>query len=171
MGRSIFLLLVLTLFSANTAAPQIAVKPERVIDPEQVQCLAANIYHEARGESLKGKFAVGHVTLNRVKSTLFPDSICGVVYQAEYKKNGLPKKYRCQFSWYCDGMSDTIFAGDAWKDCFEVASTLINREIQDITHGSTHYYNGKLANPRWAKAYSFVAQIDNHTFHKMEGVL
>ena len=55
--------------------------PEKVVDTQQMNCLAINIYHEARGETVEGKFAVGHVTMNRVNSNRFPNSICKVVYQ------------------------------------------------------------------------------------------
>ena len=86
--------------------------PEKAIDINEMHCLATNIYHEARGESNEGKFAVGNVTMNRVDSNRFPDSICEVVYQAEYRVNWkgdqVPRRHRCQFSWYCDGKSDDI---------------------------------------------------------------
>ncbi len=75
-------------------------------------CLATNIYHEARGESYAGKVAVANVTMNRVTSPKFPNTICDVVYQAQtkenWKGNTVPKRNKCQFSWYCDGKSDDI---------------------------------------------------------------
>lgn len=46
-----------------------------------VQLLAACIYGESRGEPYKGQVAVGAVILNRVKSSKFPNSIAGVIYQ------------------------------------------------------------------------------------------
>ena len=55
---------------------------ESDIDEDELHCLAKNVYHEARGESKAGKLAVAHVTLNRVHSDEFPDTVCGVVYQA-----------------------------------------------------------------------------------------
>ena len=54
---------------------------------ETTDCMTANIYHEARGESLKGQYAVAHVVMNRVHHEQFPNSVCEVVFQ--------PK----QFSW------------------------------------------------------------------------
>ncbi len=54
---------------------------------KQAKCLADNLYHEARGESLAGIKAVASVVLNRVASKRWPNSICKVVYQ------------RKQFSW------------------------------------------------------------------------
>ena len=47
-----------------------------------VMCLALNLYHEARGESLAGNLAVGFVTMNRVADPRYPDTVCGVVKQS-----------------------------------------------------------------------------------------
>ena len=46
---------------------------------EDLRCLAENIYHEARGEPLAGQYAVAEVTMNRVRSREFPNSVCAVV--------------------------------------------------------------------------------------------
>lgn len=151
------------------------------IDINAMHCLATNIYHEARGESIKGKFAVGHVTLNRVASGRYPDNICDVVYQAHMRTNWkgkqVPKRHKCQFSWYCDGKSDDIILKtsegkiikqnlEAWEVSIDVATSLLKHDMFDLTHGATHYYNDKLADPYWADAYMKVAQIDNHVFHR-----
>ena len=66
-----------------------------------VHCLALNIYFEARGEPEKGQHAVGHVVMNRVAHSRYPNSVCGVVHQG-----GEQRLHRCQFSWWCDGQSD-----------------------------------------------------------------
>lgn len=157
--------------------------PEKVVDTQQMNCLAINIYHEARGETVEGKFAVGHVTMNRVNSNRFPNSICKVVYQAELRTNWrgdkVPKRHRCQFSWYCDGKSDAIvlktsegkvikYNMEAWEQSLSVASNILKYEIYDTTNGATHYFNDKLADPYWAKAFVQVASIENHVFHRME---
>ena len=63
-------------------------------------CMAAALYHEARGESTMGQLAVARVILNRARSRAYPNSICGVVYQNAERAN------RCQFSFACDGLSD-----------------------------------------------------------------
>mgnify|MGYP003314693505 CR=1 FL=1 len=64
---------------------------------EEMYCLAKNIYFESRDQPYIGRLAVAQVTMNRVKSEEFPDTICDVVTQ------GGERKHRCQFSWYCDG--------------------------------------------------------------------
>jgi len=157
--------------------------PEKTIDINQMHCLATNIYHEARGESVRGKFAVAHVTMNRVYSDRFPDTVCNVVYQSHMRVNwkgeSVPKRHKCQFSWYCDGKSDAIilktaegkiikYNMNAWEESLKVASMILKHEIHDTTNGATHYFNDKLADPYWADHYVQVAQIDNHVFHRMD---
>ena len=67
--------------------PQPTLKPVDRISSKERDCLAANIYYEARGESVKAQKAVAHVTLNRVKSKQYPKTVCAVVLQNK------------QFSW------------------------------------------------------------------------
>jgi len=65
---------------------------------KQLQCMARNIYWEAASEPFEGKVAVAQVTINRVQSGKFADSVCGVVYQ----KTKFFEKVVCQFSWFCE---------------------------------------------------------------------
>ena len=60
---------------------------------DEVKCLAQNIYFEARDQKTKGQIAVALVTINRVESKRFPNSICKVVYQANRYKDGRLKKF------------------------------------------------------------------------------
>jgi spore germination cell wall hydrolase CwlJ-like protein len=141
------------------------------IDPAQLQCMAANIYHEARGESLAGRYAVAHVTMNRVKHNRFPDTVCDVVYQGEitvsWKGNPLPRRNRCQFSWYCDGRPDTIDAADpAWAESMRIAFRVMRGEQPDPTNGATHYYNHNVVSPAWRNAYALTTVIENHSFYR-----
>ena len=70
-------------------------------------CMALNIYHEAKNQSMLGQIAVGQVVMNRVEDTRFPDNVCDVVTQAvTYKGTDKPVLHKCQFSWYCDGQKD-----------------------------------------------------------------
>lgn len=146
----------------------------------EVECLATNIYHEARGESLEGKIAVAHVTINRVWHHRYPDTVCGVVYQARYytnwKGNLMPKRHQCQFSWYCDGKPDHIVLEDrngnpilpnqrAWRESVEVARGVLAGIYPDNTGGATHYFNPDLANPNWQRVYDYVAMVDSHVFY------
>jgi N-acetylmuramoyl-L-alanine amidase len=161
------------------------VKPsEPDVDEDELQCLAKNIYHEARGESREGKLAVAWVTLNRVHSSRFPDTICKVVYQTKYSKwwkehhNKLvPVRNQCQFSWYCDGLSDriqlTTVEGEpivknvqAWAESQEVAMQAMLGITSDNTGGATFYYNPALADPYWKNHFEYTVAVGDHRFMK-----
>ena len=111
---SIVLLFSLTIFAEPVADANVNVSPKwtyKTIAMEatkQRECLARNIYFEARNEPFAGQFAVAMVTLNRVHDEQFPNSICEVVYQGLHWPSGHPKRDRCQFSWYCDGKVDNV---------------------------------------------------------------
>lgn len=141
------------------------------IDEEELICLAKNIYFEARGENRLGKLAVAHVTINRVNSPRFPGTICNVVYQAVYSKwwyenHGrlVPVRNKCQFSWYCDGKSDTVRNERAWNDSIDVARDVILGLTDDPTHGAKWYYNPDLASPNWSASFVKTAMVGNHKF-------
>ena len=97
----------------------------------ELECLALNIYHEARSESLAGQYAVADVTNNRVESKRYPSTICGVVKQAVLYEWGvqrelfIPKNNMCKFSWYCDGQPDATIEEYAWVRAKEVAGSIL----------------------------------------------
>ena len=128
---------------------------------KQATCLSENIYFEAGHESDEGKLAVAMVTLNRVASPNFPDTICEVVHQ---KINGT-----CQFSWLCD-QSFLVRRSSAVKtqlyyDIREIAIfAMMNYEtIDDMTKGAM-YYHANYVHPPWK--LNVTARIGNHIFYK-----
>ena len=138
-----------------------------VFKQNAVECLAKNIYFEARNESLAGRMAVGQSTLNRVDSPHFPGNICDVVYQGIKHPNGLPKKNKCQYSWWCDGLPDTINNHNSWEESLELARYLTSQKdfIIDITEGAI-FYHATYVNPTWAKSFRKTARIDTHIFYR-----
>ena len=135
---------------------------------QDIECLALNIYWEARSESIDGQYAVGAVVLNRVKDTRFPNTICEIVYQGPiYKsKPELPVRNRCQFSWYCDGKNDNPRNRTAYSVAVTIAETLLKMK-NDIIDGATHYHASYIL-PEWAKTKTKIIQIDNHIFYRWE---
>ena len=130
-------------------------------------CLASNIYWEARNQSLEGKLAVAQVTLNRVESSNYPDTICGVVTQTRYYPSGNIDLHSCQFSWYCDGKKDEPIEtwGFSYEESFELAVKFLQERPTDFTEGSTHYHNTKVS-PFWTTSLEEVVQIEEHIFYK-----
>lgn len=157
---------------------QVMTEPESLIieelpySDEDLQCLALNLYHEARNELDAGLYAVADVTQNRVDDKRWPNSICNVVYQAKTYtgRDGkqYPKKNRCQFSWYCDGRSDNPRPGRSWEKCLHIARMFLTHdEFRGITEGATHYH-ATYVNPRWAtaKGMHVIGQIGEHIFYR-----
>ena len=137
-----------------------------LLDPKQKHCLALNIYFEAAVESTAGKLAVAQVTLNRVNSERYPETICGVIYEGPHTVNGFPKKNMCQFSWYCDGKHDNPNKGKAWRVSQNIAEYVLqNPGMLDITDSATHYYADYIPAPRWAKERDKTVKIDTHIFY------
>ena len=141
---------------------------------EHIQCLAMNMYHEARDQGTAGKLAVSAVVLNRVNDNRFPDNVCEVVLQAQMKpswKTGLPVpiRNRCQFSWYCDGKSDEVKDKKAYQKILDFARLIMHNDIQfvDITDGATHYH-ADYVKPDWAKTKTRTTEIGDHIFYRWE---
>jgi len=126
-----------------------------------LMCLAMNVYHEARSEeSILGQYAVGHVVINRVHSSKWPDDVCSVVHQ------GLNKgKHRCQFSWYCDGKSDKPHEELAWARSLIVADNILSGKVPDVSRGSTHYH-ALYVKPYWSKLLEKTMIYGSHKFYK-----
>jgi len=135
----------------------------------EVYCLAQNIYFESGNQPMVGKIAVSHVVLNRVESSLYPDTICDVIYDAEYRENWLgnmvPVRNRCQFSWFCDGKSDDPVDSKTWIESLLLARRIYDGEWTDITEGATHYHADYIY-PFWADSLNRTTTIDNHIFYK-----
>lgn len=144
------------------------------VTAEDRECLAKNIFFEARNQTLEGRVAVAWVTLNRVEDSSFPGSICRVVHQANRDANGNPIRHQCQFSWYCDGKSDRIpnnpIAQRAWEDAQLIADVV----LLDWARGRTEhspvqnavYYHADYVSPHWARSFTEVVQIDSHIFYE-----
>jgi len=124
----------------------------RIERAKQEQCLALNVYHEARGEPEAGKRAVAEVTLARVaeRST----SICREVYRP------------AQFSWTA---TPTRAHGPAWRDAQRVAAAVLFDEMRgaccEHAKGAT-YYHANSVRPGWARTMERVATIGNHHFYR-----
>jgi len=145
-------------------------------DHEQhVQCLAMNMYHEARDQGTAGRLAVSAVVLNRVKDSRFPNSVCEVVLQGptkeSWKKNGMfyPIRNKCQFSWYCDGVGDEVKDKKTYQKILDLSYLILHNDIQfvDITDGATHYH-ADYVKPSWAKTKTRTTEIGDHIFYRWE---
>ena len=124
-----------------------------------LDCLALNIYHEARGEPREGKIAVGQVVMNRVGDPDFPAGVCAVV-----KQGGERPRNRCQFSWWCDGLSDRPDDAGAWEDSKDLAGKILAGGLQDPTRGALWYHADRVT-PDWQTDIVRQGKIGRHIFY------
>ncbi len=159
--RALIVALIAPAVLAMRPAP-VATTEDRAFDrepfEEKVECLALNVYHEARSEPLKGQVAVAAVILNRVESGQFPDSVCGVVKQGTRSKG-------CQFSWWCDGRKDTPTEKEAWDQARRIAIRTLTGLTDDPTDGALYYHTTKVR-PSWSRKFERTARIGEHLFYK-----
>jgi len=113
----------------------------------ELECLAAAIYHEARGESTEGQLAIGQVVLNRLNSKYFPDNICKVVFQPNQFTGLRSVKYN--------------------KETFANAKKVMQGAAKWLTD-ATHFHTLTVT-PKWASSPQMEprGQIGNHLFYRM----
>ena len=138
-----------------------------MVNSEELECMTKNIYFEAAVEGTAGKLAVAQVTMNRVRSDHYPNTVCKVITQGKHYKNGFPVRDRCQFSWYCDCKHDEPSTrGSMWYESQEIAEyVLTTPDLKDITDGATHYHADYISSPRWAEPRRRTVEIDTHIFY------
>jgi N-acetylmuramoyl-L-alanine amidase len=148
-------------FGTYTISDAQAQEAQIIVSAEQEHCLQQNIFFEARNQSRIGQVSVAWVTLNRVDSTAYPDSICEAVWQNK------------QFSWTHDGKSDTpndnVLEQRAWYTAGIIAEVvLIDWAREDYLRSPIEdavMYHANYVNPYWASSYTQVATVDDHIFY------
>ncbi len=118
---------------AAVALP-LAAAPVRVADEpvsaRDLDCLAAAVYYEARGEPMAGQAAVAQVVLNRARAPSYPKNVCGVVYQGV-------AAHECQFSFACNGAMRRPREMAAWARSKAVASRALGGYVMaDVGHAT-----------------------------------
>ena len=143
------LVFVFTLVSGQREADSDRV---REFHARSLDCLARNVYYEARGESLLGQYAVAEVTMNRRASRFYPKTVCEVVFQRE------------AFSWTSLRNLEEP-DGPAWKRAVRVAEDVYYQRRPATMHGVTHYH-ATYVQPDWSKERQQVARIGKHVFYR-----
>jgi spore germination cell wall hydrolase CwlJ-like protein len=123
----------------------------REFHARSLDCLARNVYYEARGESLAGQYAVAEVTLNRKASPLYPKTVCEVVYQ------------KSAFSW-TEGDLDAP-GGPEWLRAIKVAEEVYYLRRAPALPGVL-YFHATYVHPDWSKERKRVARIGRHVFYR-----
>lgn len=136
--------------------------PKHTYSEREQWCLATGIYFEARGESYRGQVAVAQTIMNRVEHPDYPDTICGVVYQNQHRRNA------CQFSFACDGIADRINEPAAWAQAQEITQTVLNNEIYLTEVADATHYHATYVRPHWARNMDKLAQVGLHVFYRFK---
>lgn len=134
----------------------------RAKEPAQFRCLAQAIYFEARSESEAGQAAVAQVVLNRVLSGLYPNSVCGVVFQNRHRYKA------CQFTFTCEGKSLAIREPGSWATAQRIAREVLEGETYLAKVGGSTHYHATYVSPRWAKRLKRMNKIGTHIFYKLK---
>lgn len=124
-----------------------------------LRCLSEALYFEARGETVRGMFAVAEVILNRVDNPRYPNTVCGVINQ------GTGRKFACQFTYTCDGLAEHIGDPATFRLVSKVAHISLNGKARTLTRGATHYHTTAVS-PSWARAFPHTATIGVHRFYR-----
>jgi Cell Wall Hydrolase len=128
-------------------------------DAAEINCLAEAVYYESRGETFAGQSAVAEVIMNRVNHRVYPDTICGVVYEGSERTTG------CQFSFTCDGSLNRSPRGRAWRRSQLVAEHVAIGFAPPRTRRATHYHTTAV-NPHWSGSLVQTGQIGTHVFYR-----
>ena len=132
----------------------IVASDQLLVEDVDLFCLAKNVFHEAGIESDMGKYAVAQVTLNRVKSDKYPNTICKVVLQ------------RHQFSWANQKSKHwTHPKGINWDKSQAIAKRVIyeNHRVKGLEH--SEYYHADYVSPHWSRKMTPVATVGRHIFY------
>ncbi len=132
------------------------------VSDRELWCLATAIYFEARGESYRGQAAVAQVVMNRTKDHRYPDTICGVVFQNQHRKNA------CQFSFACDGIPDVVNEKKPWEQAEDIARQIASSQLYLTEVGDATHYHATYVRPAWAPRMDKVTQIGLHVFYKFK---
>src|SRR5277367_6723528 len=119
----------------------------RLVGPKVDQCLAENIYFEARGEPLDGQYAVAEVTLNRTRAEHFPHTVCGVVHETRWDPSR--GRFVADFSWTELGALSPQDGPD-WKQAMAVASAAYEDQHEPLVPGAL-FYHATSVHPAWSR--------------------
>ena len=156
------------------------------VHPDELECMARNIYFESNNQSKAGQIAVARVVMNRVQDTRFPNTVCEVTQEGPTRESWktkkdptladedrifYPVKHRCQFSWYCDGKADEIISKEnnhAWRVAQDIAfNVMVFNKYSGLVEGATHYH-ADYVDPAWNKTITLVTKIDDHIFYRWD---
>ena len=134
----------------------------REFHARSLECLARNVYYEARGESLAGQYAVAEVTMNRKAAPSYPKTVCEVVHQQNW--DPLRGRFVGAFSWTEFEVLDPP-SGEAWRRALKVAEDVYYERRAPTLGGALHFH-ATYIRPEWSKERERIARIGRHVFYR-----
>lgn len=143
-------------------------------DEKELECLTLNVYFEARNQQTdEAMAAIAYTTMNRVQSSKYPNTICGVVFQGKKTKGGNFVKNKCQFSWVCDGIAlekklakinHNKLELAAYERAKRIATLAMMGVIPNPVKNATMYH-ASYVSPYWKNYFNRIVKIEDHVFY------
>jgi spore germination cell wall hydrolase CwlJ-like protein len=130
-----------------------------VTSEKEFKCLAEAVYFEARSEPERGQAGVAQVVLNRVRSGVYPSTVCGVVYQNRHKY------LACQFTFACEGKSLRITEPGPWATAQRIARDVAEGRTYLPGVGNATHYHANYVRPWWARHMDKREKVGSHIFY------
>lgn len=121
------------------------------------KCLREAVYHEAAANSLDGGRAVANVIMNRADDPRFPDTVCDVIAEGE-------DRGRCQFSYRCDGRSETFADGIKLANASQAAKQALENPDEDVSNGAL-YFHARWMKPGWFGTLTRTVTLGGNIFY------
>jgi spore germination cell wall hydrolase CwlJ-like protein len=167
---AILLLVILAVCPTLFAQDEVEPEPVEISQNEQkqIQCLAENIYFEARGEPYLGKVAVARVVMNRVDHASFKGTPCDVIYESAYvtrvTESSTQRVKVCQFSWACGPKRKIKEDDPMFIVSMKIAQkVLLTDAYRDIIPKTMLFFHNVTVQPNWG--YRQAMRIGNHIFY------
>lgn len=128
-----------------------------------LRCLAENVFFEARGEPVRGQYAIAEVTMNRRASPHFPDTVCEVVHDTRWDR--IRRRLVAHFSWTKQILETPEPTGAAWERAKTIAEAVYDNAYVPIVPDAL-YYHATSVHPYWANSKRPIATIGNHIFYR-----
>ena len=128
-------------------------------------CLITALYHEARGEGIKGIEAVASVIYNRKHHPYYPASYCGIVNQYKQFSYTLLNKP------FGEALEASVPAYEVkvMSEILQVSERMVNDRFKPTLGPSVLWYAEKRVNNHWTKKKQVVAVIGKHKFYTSKG--
>jgi spore germination cell wall hydrolase CwlJ-like protein len=157
-----FALLIHVSIAGHDITQELRVRAQELrVRTQDLNCLAKNIYHEARGEPVDGQYAVAEVTMNRVASKHYPSTVCDVVFQANF--DVIRKRKVSAFSWTELDLT-TLVDRKIWNLAWRIAEDVYDGRAQHRVEGAL-FYHSKTIRPSWSRRKRRIAKIGRHIFY------